>query len=130
MKRYLLDTHIVIWLAEGSQQLKPVVLEILENPQNMIFFSPINLWEIAIKQSNKPQSISVDIDRLHQQLLLNDYQELVVMSKHTKLVKNLPFIHHDPFDRLLIAQAMVENLCLITHDTHILQYPMLDILKN
>lgn len=133
MNRYLLDTHVVVWLADGSPRLKNKVLEVLENPQNTIFFSPINLWEIAIKQasqnSNSPNAIRVDLDILHEQLLFNDYQELPVFSEQVKLVRNLPLYHNDPFDRLLIAQAMTENLCLITHDEKIWQYPNIQILK-
>lgn len=136
---YLLDTHIVVWLAQGSPKLKQYVIDILENPSYRIKFSAVNLWEVAVKQSiqkSKPlhqrrieDEIKVDINRLHEQLLLNGFEELPVFTSHAKQVKTLPFHHRDPFDRLLIAQAMVENICLITHDDMIWKYKNLQILK-
>ncbi len=128
--KYLLDTHIVIWLADEEEKLSKEVVDILTNCDNDIYFSPVNLWEMAIKKRQSHQEFQIDIDNLHSLLLRNDFQELLIKSDHAKQVENLPVYHKDPFDRMLIAQAMCEDMILITQDSKILQYNSVKILKN
>lgn len=127
---YLLDTHIVIWLAREPQKLSPKIIEILENQSNQIYFSSINLWEIALKSGLKRSDFKFDVIKLHQLLLENGFLELPVTSKYAKTIELLPEIHKDPFDRMLIAQAMIENYCLITDDDKIALYDNVELLLN
>lgn len=128
--KYLLDTHIVIWLAREPNKLSKTVAEILENPENTVYFSTVNLWEIAIKTNLKKDNFSFDTAKLYRQLLANGFLELPINHKYTKIVENLPIIHKDPFDGMLIAQSMVDDLCLITNDDKIIQYSSLKHLVN
>lgn len=129
MSGYLLDTHIVIWLADDESRLSQQVIDVLMDYNNKVYFSPINLWEMAIKKRQSHQDFQVDIDKLHELLVANGFEELTVTSRHVKLVEELPVYHKDPFDRLLIAQALSENLNLVTQDSKILQYDV-SVLKN
>lgn len=130
MSRYLLDTHIVLWLADDTEKLSEEVLAILSDYENQIYFSPINLWEIVIKNRQSHQDFDVNVKRLHQQLLVNDFVELHITSDHVKQIEGLPLHHKDPFDRMLIAQAMNEKFCLISQDTMMAHYEGLQLLKN
>lgn len=125
---YLLDTHVVIWLANEPEQLTFDVQHLLMQKHHRIYFSSVNIWEMAIK-SNRYQDFKVDIKKLYYCLLEYGYEELPVMAKHCFALTTLPRIHHDPFDRLLIAQAMSENLSLITHDSQILKYDTVKTVK-
>ncbi len=100
----------------------------LLNKKETIYFSTVNIWGIAIKSSLKKPDFAVNLDKLHQQLIYYNYLELPIVSKHCMKVEKLPLYHKDPFDRLLIAQAITENLTLVTHDSLILQYDI-DILR-
>lgn len=128
--KYLLDTHIVIWLAREPNKLSKTIIEILENPENIVYFSTVNLWEIAIKINLKKDGFLFDTAKLYQQLLANGFLELAINHKYIKTLENLPIIHRDPFDRMLIAQSMVDELCLITNDDKIIQYQGLNYLVN
>lgn len=111
---YLLDTHILLWAVQdhpkSSQQARDVIL----NPSNALFFSSASIWEVAIKFSNFKKLIEPTL--LYHLLKKAGYQELLISSLHSIEVKNLPLIHKDPFDRLLIAQARIEQLTLMTAD--------------
>lgn len=130
MNRYLLDTHIVLWLAGKTNKLSKNVLETLINPDNTIYFSPVNLWEVAIKNRQNRHDFQVNIDKLHKLLLANDFTELSLTSKHVQQLVQLPLHHKDPFDRILIAQAVSEALCLISQDQIMTQYAVLELLQN
>ncbi|MBE9577632.1 MULTISPECIES: type II toxin-antitoxin system VapC family toxin [Moraxella] len=127
---YLLDTHIVIWLAKEPHKLSNKVKNILENTENIIYFSTVNLWEIALKTNLKKDGFKFDTVKLYQRLLENGFLELGIDHKYTKILENLPIIHKDPFDRMLIAQSMIDDLCLITNDDKIIQYQGLKFLTN
>ncbi len=122
MNRYLLDTHIILWLASDINKLSKNSIHILENLDNTIYFSPVNLWEMVIKNRQSRQDFCVNVEKLHRQLLANDFKELAITSKHIKFIDQLPLHHKDPFDRLLIAQAVTEKLCLISQDSIMPQY--------
>jgi len=93
------------------------------NPANELLFSPVSLWEVAIKFGAGKLDFQVDPTLLRRGLLDNDYSELPISSEHAVSTHRLPPIHKDPFDRLLIAQAMVEGILLLTSDTTVARYP-------
>ncbi len=126
--KFLLDTHIVIWLAREPQKLSSKVVQILENKNNDVYFSTINLWEIAIKTSLQRDDFYFDVVKLRAELLAHDFKELVISGNYAPYIAQLPFHHKDPFDRMLIAQAMANNLCLITQDNKIRQYQGVNLL--
>lgn len=127
---YLLDTHIILWLAYDDAKLSSVVKDVLINKDNKVYFSPISISEIAIKvRKGKLEYSNVNSKQIYYALLMNGYKELPLKTKHSLELEILPLIHNDPFDRLLISQAMSENLTLITHDTSILKYDNVKLLK-
>lgn len=92
---YLLDTHIVLWLANEPEQLTYEVQNLLMNKNERIYFSSVNIWEMAIKKKVRTD-FQVDIPKLHRNLLIMQYQELPVLARHCYLVEYLPKIHNDP----------------------------------
>ncbi|MBI9038178.1 MAG: type II toxin-antitoxin system VapC family toxin [Bacteroidales bacterium] len=114
----LLDTHILLWHLSDNPKLKKEKSKIIENPENRIFFSLISLWEIAIKTSIGKLEITQPIDSLIP-------EEIIVLGlkiEHIQQVKELFFNHRYPFDRMLIAQAMEENLTIMTDDAYFNKY--------
>lgn len=96
---------------------------VLDDPTSALVFSAVSIWETAIKSGLDRPEFRVDVPRLHGRLLENGYKELPVLSHHGMTVQGLPRLHGDPFDRLLLAQAMVEGLTLLTTDHQIARYP-------
>lgn len=119
---YLLDTHILLWAAAGSDRLTPVARRLIEDPANTLVFSAASLWEIAIKSGLGRDDFQVDAKSLREGLMNNGYIELPVTGAHASAVSRPPPIHRDPFDRLLIAQALIEGLELVTADRIIARY--------
>ncbi len=95
----------------------------IENPENELLFSPVSLWEVAIKRSLRRADFDVDPRLLRRGLLDNGYRELSVTGEHAVNVDALPAIHKDPFDRFLLAQAIVEGILLLTVDEVLVRYP-------
>jgi len=120
--KFLLDTHLLLWAAQGSNRLSSAAVQLINNPDSELFFSAASLWEIVIKNSLKREDFSVDPRILRRSLIDNDYIELPIRSEHAVIVENLPQIHKDPFDRILIAQAIVEGITLLTSDVHLMKY--------
>lgn len=118
----LLDTHILLWAAGQPGKLSPAARELLQDTANQLFFSPASLWEISIKQSLGRDDFNVDARRLWRLLLTNGYRELPISSDHTVAINELPPLHKDPFDRILLAQARVEGIELITADNALAAY--------
>ncbi len=121
--KLLLDTHLILWAAGKPERLSPAARDLLESPQNELFFSPASLWEIIIKQGLNRPDFQVNARLLRRGLLENTYQELGITSEHIMAVGELPSLHKDPFDRILIAQSKVEGFTLLTTDALIAQYP-------
>jgi PIN domain nuclease of toxin-antitoxin system len=117
------DTHLLIWSAEQDPRLPQAADEILNDPANEIFFSVASIWEIAIKARLGRSDFQIDPDALARGLIANGFIELPITRQHALAVFNLPSLHKDPFDRILIAQATVENLLLLTVDRNIARYP-------
>ena len=120
--KLLLDTHLLLWAAEGLKRLPPKARTIMADPENELLFSAASLWEITIKSSlNKPH-FQVDARTLRRGLMDNGYGEIPILSEHVVAVDTLPPIHRDPFDRLLIAQSIVEGIVLLTNDSTVAKY--------
>lgn len=118
----LLDTHLLLWAASEPKRLSTKARTLLLDPANHLVFSSASLWEISIKNDLDRADFSVDPRRLWRMLLVSGYRELPVTSEHTVALNDLPSLHKDPFDRILIAQARVEGLTLLTVDKTVAKY--------
>lgn len=121
--KLLLDTHLLLWSAGQPQRLSPAARELIEDPANEPVFSAVSLWEIAIKRGLGRADFQVEPRILRRGLLDNGYAELSMNSDHAVAIEGLPPLHRDPFDRILIAQATVEGILLLTADSQVSQYP-------
>ena len=121
--KLLLDTHIVLWAVSQSHRLTPEGRALLGDAENALLFSPVSIWEAAIKFGLGRSDFQVDPHVLRRALLDNDYEELSIRGEHAAALADLPFIHKDPFDRMLIAQAVIEGVTLVTSDPVIACYP-------
>lgn len=121
--KLLLDTHLVLWAAGTPKRLSPVVQKLLETPENELLVSAVSFWEIVIKQSLNRDDFKVDPRRLRRGLRDNGWTELPMTTDHALAVDRLPALHRDPFDRMLVAQAQVEGVVLLTADALVAQYP-------
>lgn len=121
--KLLLDTHLLLWAAGEPDRLPLAALAEIENPDNELIFSAASLWEVAIKRSLGRADFTVDPRLLRRGLIDNGYLELPVTSEHAVAVDGLPPIHKDPFDRILIAQSIVEGITLLTVDNLVGRYP-------
>jgi PIN domain nuclease of toxin-antitoxin system len=121
--KLLLDTHLLLWAAGNPNRLSAIARTLIEEPENELFFSAVSLWEIAIKCGLGRSDFQIDPRVLRRGLLDNGYSELPIISEHALAIDGLPPIHKDPFDRMLVAQATVEGITLLTADQLISQYP-------
>ena len=121
--KFLLDTHVLLWAAGQPDRLPAKVRRLLGDPLNELVFSAASLWEIAIKKGLGREDFQVDARLLRRGLLDNGYSELAITSAHAVAIDGLPPIHKDPFDRLLVAQSMIEGITLLTTDPVVAQYP-------
>jgi PIN domain nuclease of toxin-antitoxin system len=121
--KLLLDTHLLLWSAAGSSRLSRSAGQLIGSPDNELFFSSASLWEIAIKHRRGRDDFRVDPRLLRHRLLNNRYEELPITGEHAVAVSDLPPLHKDPFDRLLIAQSIVEGVTLLTSDATVARYP-------
>ena len=117
---YLLDTHAIIWYVSGSNELSQTAKSIMETKR--CFFSFASLWEIAIKQAKGLLQFNIDIPKLKTVLEDEEFIYLPPTEFDAEAMKTLPDIHKDPFDRLLIAQAIDNNLTIVTTDSKVPQY--------
>ncbi len=120
--KLLLDTHLLLWAAGQPDQLSTSARLLLDDPQNELMFSSASLWEVAIKRSLGRSDFRVDPRLLRRGLLDNGYAELPITSEHAVSIDGLPPIHKDPFDRILVAQSIVEGIMLLTADPLVAQY--------
>ena len=119
----LLDTHILLWAAGRPDRLPADVSKLITSIDNALWFSVASIWEIVIKRGLGRDDFRVDPARLRRRLIENGYSELAVLGSHVIAVQSLPAIHRDPFDRILIAQAIDEGLTLLTADAGVAAYP-------
>ena len=119
---HLLDTHLVLWAAFEPERLSAKASKLLRSREAPLAFSLATLWEVAIKTSLGRPGFSVDPSKLHHALLAEGFIELPIQALHIARVASLPWVHRDPFDRLLVAQAIGERLTLLTADTTLKRY--------
>jgi|ERR1035437_962423 PIN domain nuclease of toxin-antitoxin system len=127
-KSYLLDTHCLLWFQENNPKIPSRVMDIIQNPANTIYFSQISLFEISIKQKiGKLPLFLTEIKEVYHQAIKDDFIFLPVQNSHIFYYDKIPLLkkHRDPFDRLLIATASVENSIIITSDEMFHLYPKL-----
>jgi PIN domain nuclease of toxin-antitoxin system len=118
----LLDTQLLIWAAYAPQRLASSFAAELVDRHNDIRYSLASLWEVAIKTSLGREDFQVDPPALRRGLLREGFQELPIQAEHVLAVRDLPLIHRDPFDRLLVVQAQREGLRLFTTDRRLAEY--------
>ena len=118
----LLDTHMLLWAASDPQKISAKGRNLLLAAENQLFFSTASLWEISIKNGLERPDFSVDPRRLWRMLQASGYRELTVSAEHAIAVNDLPPLHKDPFDRILVAQARVEGFLLLTADKLVAKY--------
>ena len=121
--KLLLDTHLLLWAAGEPKRLPKNIRTLLEDMDNELLFSVASLWEVAIKSGLGRKDFRVEARLLRRGLLDNGYSELPIVSDHVVAIESLPPIHKDPFDRILVAQAAVEGITLLTNDPVVAQYP-------
>ena len=119
----LLDTHLLLWASGQPDRLSAEARGLLEDPHNQPVFSAASLWEIEIKRGLGRDDFRVEPRVLRRGLLDNGYRELAISSEHAVAVESLPPLHKDPFDRMLLAQALTEGITLLTADALVAQYP-------
>ncbi len=119
----LLDTHLLLWAAGQPKRLSAVARKLLNDPRNELLFSAASLWEIAIKNTLGREDFHAEPRLLRRSLLDNGYTELPVTGQHAVSLDALPPLHKDPFDRLLLAQALSEGITLLTGDAQLALYP-------
>jgi PIN domain nuclease of toxin-antitoxin system len=121
--KLLLDTHLLLWTVGPDELLSPQARQLIGDPENELSFSVASIWEIAIKYALGRESFRTDPQLLRRSLLGNGYHELAITGEHAAAVANLPLLHRDPFDRMLVAQSIVEGIMLLTADPVVARYP-------
>ena len=121
--KLLLDTHVLLWAAGQPDRLPQAARTALEAAENELLFSAASLWELAIKRGLGRPDFHVDPGVLRRGLREAGYIELPITSAHAVAVDMLPPLHKDPFDRILVAQAVTEGITLLTSDAIVAQYP-------
>lgn len=120
--KLLLDTHVLLWTLGGVERLPSSVRREIEDPENEILFSAVSIWEIAIKASQGRSDFANDPALIDHEARAAGFKELAISARHALAVQRLPLHHKDPFDRLLIAQALTEPAWLCTADKQMARY--------
>lgn len=119
---FLLDTHLLLWGSTNNEKLPLAAASIIHDTENTLWVSVVSLWEVAIKAAQKKPDFPYEVEQLRTGLLANGYRELSIESEHVLALKDLPAIHSDPFDRLLVSQAISEGMTLLTADKKLQHY--------
>lgn len=127
MNRYLLDSHIFLWWLSDSDKLETNIYDIIADTRNTIYISSATIWEISIKEALGKLEVDTDLDCVIGE---NGFIELKISAKCANATKQLPLIHKDPFDRMLISQAIEGDMTLISVDKFISQYNDAKVLKT
>lgn len=120
--KLLLDTHLLLWAAGQPERLSPAARKQIDDPNNELLFSAASIWEVSIKNSSGRKDFRVEPRLLRRGLLDNGYTELPITSQHAANIDSLASIHRDPFDRMLVSQALIEGVTLLTVDAQLAQY--------
>lgn len=123
MSRFLVDTQLLLWNAEGSRRMPARVGRLFRDGRHEFFASVASIWEVAIKSGKGRGRLNLKATDLRENLAENGFEELPVTGAHAMAIDRLPMLHGDPFDRLIVAQALVEPLVLITTDVRLGAYP-------
>ncbi len=123
--RVLLDTHIALRAITDSSKLPETARELILDASNTIFLSAASVWEIAIKHRRKRSAMPLSGSEARHWFRLSGYRDLPITGQHAAAIDDLPPVHGDPFDRILIAQAITEPLRLLTHDETLAEYSQL-----
>jgi PIN domain nuclease of toxin-antitoxin system len=121
--RLLIDTHLLLWASDDPARLSPAAVSLLTDSDNELFFSPMSIWEVSVKGALGRSDFQFEPASLRRNLAANGYIELQLNRDHAIAVQRLPPLHRDPIDRLLIAQATVEGITLLTSDDQVAKYP-------
>ena len=117
--KLLLDTHILLWWLDSSSKLSKKAIDLIAQQDNLVFVSAVSVWEIRIKEALK----KIELPANFEEVLENEpFERLSISMSHTHALKTLPPHHTDPFDRMLVAQAKLDDLVLVTHDEMIKGY--------
>ena len=117
--RILLDTHLILWWINDDPAMSRIARELIANPDNTIFVSPVSMWEIWLKKGlGRLELPSEFVETLARE----EFEQLPLTVAHTRKVAELPWLHRDPFDRMLLAQAQAADLTLLTADSQLAQY--------
>lgn len=121
--RLLLDTQLLLWAAYKPERLSSAARALIEDAGNELAFSPASVWEVVIKRALARPDFRINPRALRRGLMENGYGEMAITSDHALAVELLPPLHKDPFDRLLVAQALVEGVAFVTADAQLPAYP-------
>jgi PIN domain nuclease of toxin-antitoxin system len=121
--KLLLDTYVLLWASEPSPKLPRWAATFIDDPENTVLFSAASLWKLAIRRASARADFDVDPRVFRANMVDCGYQELPIRSEHAIAVADLPGIHKDPFDRILVAQSLVERVTLLTSDATVARYP-------
>ena len=119
---FLLDTHILIWVAISPHKISLELASLLSDPSNHLYFSSASIWEIPLKESLGKRDFEISSKKLHGGLIENGYKEIKISALHAMEAIKLPFIYRDPFDRILVTTAIWENMPLLTNDSTLSPY--------
>jgi PIN domain nuclease of toxin-antitoxin system len=123
--RAILDTHVILWWVTNNPQLSPAVRDIIADSDNTLYFSVASSWEMIIKFNTRKLPLPEPPNQfIHSCLSINYFESMAIDLHHVLQLNTLPDHHKDPFDRILIAQAQVENIPILTVDRMIIQYPV------
>jgi PIN domain nuclease of toxin-antitoxin system len=125
---YLLDTHTLLWFISGNSSLSKNAKKIIEDKSKVCFISIVSLWEIAIKVSLKKLEIAFTLEELALFLTENEISILAINISHLNVLSSIPFIHRDPFDRMIISQCLSENLVCISKDENVHMYEEITVI--
>lgn len=124
---YLLDTHTFLWFINGDKELSDKARETIEKPDGIKYVSIASFWEIAIKVSIGKLTLDIPFDELQGHVSRNGFEFLPVTFEHTAALIQLNFHHKDPFDRILISQAITERLTIISRDSNFVKYNVISV---
>ncbi|WP_370632792.1 type II toxin-antitoxin system VapC family toxin [Pedobacter sp. MC2016-14] len=122
MQQYLLDTHTLLWMQDDNDALSLYAKQVLNDTNNDLYVSIATFWEITIKQSIGKLQLDYTIDELIKSCVINNIFILPIQIEYLKVLKDLPLIHRDPFDRIIVATAIDMNYKLISRDSNVSKY--------
>ena len=120
--RILFDTHALIWFLTDNPRLPQKIRAIMTDSETELLFSSVSILEIAVKHSLKPELMPCSPEEVRSDAEVSGIRELPFMSKHAEKISGLPWLHKDPFDRMLVSQAICEGISLLSHDEQVVRY--------